>query len=142
MSSYIQLRERKITQHKKLDRDNPMERNPHTRNAYSQDTFSLLSWVLWHNNHCKLFNAKSYLYIKYIKFGLTRFYSISTLESYLRSNHIYDVAWLGFMAFNHCRLSNAKSSLYIHFKYMICEHILQVRFVNKLELFLHTLKKV
>ena len=25
-----------------------------------------LGWVLWHINHCRLFNAKSSLYIKYI----------------------------------------------------------------------------
>ena len=38
-------------------------------------------WVLWHINHCRLFNAKSslYIYIRYIWFGLVGFYSISTI---------------------------------------------------------------
>ena len=38
-------------------------------------------WVLWHINHCRLFNAKSSLYIciKYIGFGLVRFYGISII---------------------------------------------------------------
>ena len=41
----------------------------------------LLGWVLWHINHCKIFNAKSslYIYIKYTRFGLVGFYGISTL---------------------------------------------------------------
>ena len=65
-------------------------------------------WVLWHINHCRLFNAKSflYLYIKYIRFGLVWFYGISTKVGYLMSNplytyilNIYDLVWLGFMAY-------------------------------------------
>ena len=36
-------------------------------------------WVLWHINHCRLFNAKSPLYI-YIKY-------------------IYDLVWLDFMTY-------------------------------------------
>ena len=49
------------------------------------------SWVLWHINHYKLFNAKSslYLYIKYIGFGLVGFYGISTIISYLMQNPLY-----------------------------------------------------
>ena len=41
-------------------------------------------YVLWHINHCRLFNAKSYLYIyiKYIWFGLVGFYGISTIVGY------------------------------------------------------------
>ena len=37
--------------------------------------------VLWHINHCRLFQAKSfsYIYIKYIWFGLIWFYDISTI---------------------------------------------------------------
>ena len=37
-----------------------------------------LGWVLWHINHCRLFIAKSslYIYIKYIWFGLVWFYGI------------------------------------------------------------------
>ena len=51
--------------------------------------------VLWHINHCRLFNAKSFLYI------------------YL----IYCI-WFGLVLWhiNHCRLFNAKSSLYIYIR--------------------------
>ena len=54
--------------------------------------------VLWHINHCRLFNAKSclHMYIKYIWFGLVGFYW-----------HI-----------NHCRLFNAKSCLHMYIKYI------------------------
>ena len=40
---------------------------------------------LWHVNHCRLFNAKSflYIYIKYIGFGWIRFYGLSTVVGYL-----------------------------------------------------------
>ena len=52
-------------------------------------------WVLWHINHCRLFNAKSFLY-KYIKY----------------------IIWFGWVLWyiKHCRLSNAKFSLYIYIK--------------------------
>ena len=42
-------------------------------------------------NHCKLFNAKSFLYIdiKYIGFGLVGFYGISTIVGYLVPNSLY-----------------------------------------------------
>ena len=62
----------------------------------------------WHINHCRLFYAKSssYLYIKYIGFGLVGFYGISTIVGYLMPNllhtyilNIYDLVWLGFMAY-------------------------------------------
>ena len=64
--------------------------------------------VLWHINHCRLFNAKSflYIYIRYIWFGLVGFYGISTIVCYLMPNplytyilNIYDLVWLGFMAY-------------------------------------------
>ena len=64
--------------------------------------------ILWHINHCSLFNAKSslYIYIKYIWFGLVGFYGISTIVGYLMPNllytyilNIYDLVWLGFMAY-------------------------------------------
>ena len=60
------------------------------------------SLVLWHINHCGLFNAKSTLniYIKYIWFGWIGFYDISTLVGYLMPNsfyadivNIYDLVW-------------------------------------------------
>ena len=48
-------------------------------------------WVLWHINHCRLFNAKSslYIYIKYIWFGWVGFYGISTIVGYLMLNPLY-----------------------------------------------------
>ena len=64
--------------------------------------------VLWHINHCRLFNAKSslYIYSKYIWFGFVGFYGISTIVGYLMPNpvytyilNIYDLVWLGFMAY-------------------------------------------
>ena len=67
-----------------------------------------LGWVLWHINHCRLFNAKFslYKYIEYIWFGLVRFYGILTIVGYLMPNplhtyvlNIYDLVWLGFMAY-------------------------------------------
>ena len=50
-----------------------------------------LGWVLWHINHCRLFNAKSslYIYIKYIWFGLVGFYSISTIVGYSMPHPLY-----------------------------------------------------
>ena len=67
-----------------------------------------LGWLLWHINHCRLFNVKSslYLYIKYIGFSLVGFYGISTIAGYFMSNplytnilNIYDLVWLAFMAY-------------------------------------------
>ena len=48
-------------------------------------------WVLWHINHCRLFDAKSslYIYIKYIWFGLVGFYGISTIVCYSIPNPLY-----------------------------------------------------
>ena len=63
--------------------------------------FVLLGLVLWHINHCKLFNAKSslYIYFKYIWFGLVEFDSISTIVGYLMPNPLYTYISniLGFM---------------------------------------------
>ena len=87
-----------------------------------------LGWVLWHINHCRLFNAKSslYIYIRYIWFCLVGFYGISTIVGYLMPNPLYtyilDIYDLIFgwvlWHINHCRLFNAKSSLYIYIKYI------------------------
>ena len=82
-------------------------------------------WVLWHINHCGLFNAKSslYIYIEYIWFGLVGFYGISTIVVYLMPNplymytlNIYDLVWWVLWHINYCRLFKAKSSLYIYIK--------------------------
>ena len=65
-------------------------------------------WVLWHINHCRLFNAKSSLCIciKYTWFGLVGFYGISTIVGYLMPNllytyilNIYNLVGLGFIAY-------------------------------------------
>ena len=44
-------------------------------------------WGLWHINHCRLFNAKSslyiYIYIIYVGFALVGFYGIPTIGGYL-----------------------------------------------------------
>ena len=47
--------------------------------------------VLWDIKHCRLFNAKSslYIYIKYIGFGWVGFYGISTIVGYLMPNPLY-----------------------------------------------------
>ena len=44
-------------------------------------------WVLCHIKHCRLFKAKSslYIYLKYM-FGLVGFYGASTLVGYSRPN--------------------------------------------------------
>ena len=65
-------------------------------------------WLLCQTNHCRLFNAKSSLsiYIEYIEFSLVWFYGISTIVGHLMQNplytyilNIYDLVWLGFMAY-------------------------------------------
>ena len=70
--------------------------------------YNLVGWILWHINHCRLFNAKSslYIYIKYIRFSWVGFYGISTIVGYLMLNplstyilNIYDLVGLGFMAY-------------------------------------------
>ena len=50
-----------------------------------------LGWILWHINHCRLFNTKYslYIHIKNIGFGLAWFYGISTIVSYLMPNSLY-----------------------------------------------------
>ena len=95
--------------------------------TYTLDIYDLFGWVLWHINHCRLFNAKSflYMYIKYIWFGLVGFYGISTIVGYLMPNpfytytlDIYDLFGWVLWHINHCRLFNAKSFLYIYIKYI------------------------
>ena len=53
--------------------------------------FTWFGWVLWHISRCRLFNAKStlFIYIKYIAFGLVGFYGISTIVGYLMPNPLY-----------------------------------------------------
>ena len=91
----------------------------HMMDCIRQKT-QLYALVLWHINHCRLFNAKSslYIYIKYIGLGLVRFYGTSTIVGYLMPTPLYTYI-LDMSHINHCRSSNTKSSLYIYIKYMI-----------------------
>ena len=47
--------------------------------------------VLWHINHCRLFNTKSslYIYIKYRGFFWAWFYGIPSIVVYLMPNLLY-----------------------------------------------------
>ena len=56
-------------------------------NIYDLVWFGL---VLWHINHCRLFNAKSslYIYIEYIGFGLVGINGISTIVGCLMPNSL------------------------------------------------------
>ena len=66
-------------------------------------------WVLWHINHCRLFNAEPslYIYSKYVGFDLVGFYDISTTVCYLMTNPLYTyilniymyLVWLVFMVY-------------------------------------------
>ena len=100
---------------------------PNPLYTYILNIYDFVCLVLWHINHCWLFNAKSSLciYIKYIWFGWVGFYGISTIVGYLMPNplytyilNIYDLVGLGLWHIIHCRLFNAKSSLYIYIKYI------------------------
>ena len=47
-------------------------------------------WLLWHINHCRLFNAKSYLHTYILNvYDLVGFYGISTIVGYLIPNPVY-----------------------------------------------------
>ena len=80
--------------------------------------------VLWHINHCRLFNTKSSLYTYIFNiYDLVWFYGISTIAGYSMSSSLYiyiKYKWFGFVLWhiNHWRLFNAKSSLYIYIKYI------------------------
>ena len=56
-------------------------------------------WLLWHINHCNLFNAKFslYIYIKYIWFGWV---GISTVVGYLMLNPLYSYQQFYFKQFS------------------------------------------
>ena len=62
--------------------------------------------ILTIGGYLKLNPLYIYIYIKYTGFGLVGFYDISTILSYLMPNplytyisNIYDLVWLGFMAY-------------------------------------------
>ena len=76
--------------------------------VYTYTSNIWFGWVLWHINYCRLFNAKasSYTLVKYIRYGLVGLYGILTIVGYLMPNplytyisNIYDLVWLGFMAY-------------------------------------------
>ena len=54
---------------------------PNPLYTYLLNIYDLVWFVLWHINHCRLFNAKSslYIYIKYIWFGLVCFMAYQPL---------------------------------------------------------------
>ena len=73
---------------------------------YQMVSFGLM---LWHINHCELFQVKYslYTYIKYICFYLVWFYGISTIVGYFKSNplytcilNMYKFVWFGFMVYH------------------------------------------
>ena len=113
-------------------------------------------FILSHINHCRLFNAKSflYIYIKYMGFGLVLVlwhinHCILFAKSFL---YIYiKYIWFGLVLvlwhINDCSLFNVKSFLYIYIgfglvlwhinhcwlyndKYFIYIHILNIWFLN------------
>ena len=47
-----------------------------------------MGWILWHIKYCRLFNARSslYIYIKYIGFGWVGVYGTSIIVGYLMPN--------------------------------------------------------
>ena len=66
------------------------------------------AFLLLYINPCRLFNAKSslYIYIKYILFGFVWFYGIPTIVGYLMPNplytyilNIYYLFWFDFMIY-------------------------------------------
>ena len=64
---------------------------PNPLYTYILNIYDLVWLGLWHINHCRLFDAKSslYIYIKYIWFGLVWFYGLSTIVGYLMPNPLY-----------------------------------------------------
>ena len=73
-------------------------------------TLNIYDLVWLHINYCRLFNARSslYIYIRYIWFILVAFYGISTIVGYSMPNPLY----------TYILNINAKSSLYIYIKYI------------------------
>ena len=62
----------------------------HVSHGNSLQEIEKFGLILWHINHCRLFNAKSslYIYIKYIWFSLVGFNGTSTIVGYLMPNPI------------------------------------------------------
>ena len=65
------------------------------RNPLKIVSFGFMIYYYW-----RLFNAKSFLYtyIKYIGFGLIRFYGMSSIVGYLMPNRLYTlyIKYIGF----------------------------------------------
>ena len=89
--------------------------------------------VLWHINHCRLFNAKFslYIYIKYTWFACVGVYGISTIVAYLMPNplytyilNIYDLVWFYAISTFVGYLTPNLVLIDILNIYMICKHIL------------------
>ena len=74
--------------------------------AYILDIFGLVGFYGISTIVGYLMPDRLYIYIKYIWLGLVGFYGISTIIGYLIPNsfytyilNIYDLVWLGFMAY-------------------------------------------
>ena len=88
-------------------------------------SINYIGLVLWHVNPCRLFNAKSslYIFIKYISFDLVGFYGISTIVGYLMPNplhtyilNLYDLVWFyGISTMVGYLMSNPFYTLYIKY---------------------------
>ena len=64
---------------------------PNPLYTYIYYIYNLLCFGFMAHNHCRLFKAKSfiYVYIEYIWFGLVWFYGISAIKNYLMPDHLY-----------------------------------------------------
>ena len=73
------------------------------------------AWVLWHINHCALFNAKSSspIYIEYIGFGWVGFYGTSTIVGYFAPN-LFSYIYIRYTGFGLIAKSYIYIYIYIH----------------------------
>ena len=64
---------------------------PNPLYTYILSIYDLVWLGLWYISHCRLFNAKSfsYIYIKYIWFGLVGVYDKPTIVGYLMPKPLY-----------------------------------------------------
>ena len=64
---------------------------PNRLYTYILNIYDLIIWVSWYIKPCRLFNAKSslYIYSKYILLGRVEFYGISSVGGYLMPTPLY-----------------------------------------------------
>ena len=107
-------------------------------------------WLLWHINHCRLFNAKSslYIYIKYIWFGFGWvLWHINHCRLFNTLSSFSYIKYVGFGLVDFHGISTIVGYLmpnplytYISNIYMIWKPILLITSLNKPELYLHSVK--